>query len=167
MKKEIPNANKDKSQKDLDCDHRSLRLRSVTGFENRKPKKLKAFSLAELVFVLGIIAILYMLVMPNQASTVAMAKSIEAKSMLNQVYSLERNYFFMYSKYSTSLEEIGFEQERLSTEGGQANYRIEIVEASSNSFVANAVAVNDFDGDGEINIWEINHDKTLKEVTKD
>ena len=86
------------------------------------PKKLKAFSLAELVFVLGIIAILYMLVMPNQASTVAMAKSIEAKSMLNQVYSLQRNYFFMYSKYSTSLDEIGFEQERLSTEGfGFAN----------------------------------------------
>ena len=135
--------------------------------KNQRIKKLKAFSLAELVFVLGIIAILYMLVMPNQASTVAMAKSIEAKSMLNQVYSLERNYFFMYSKYSTSLEEIGFEQERLSTEGGQANYRIEIVEASGNTFMANAVAVNDFDGDGEINIWQIDHEKALKEVTKD
>jgi len=98
---------------------------------------------------------------------VAMAKSIEAKSMLNQVYSLERNYFFMYSKYSTSLEEIGFEQERLSTEGGQANYRIEVTEASGNTFIANAVAVNDFDGDGEINIWQIDGDKVLKEVTKD
>ena len=73
----------------------------------------------------------------------------------------------MYSKYSTSLDEIGFEQERLSTEGGQANYRIEIIEASSNSFVANAIAVNDFDGDGEINVWEINQDKVLKEITKD
>jgi len=141
-------------------------LRQAQGSEFIR-KKLKAFSLAELVFVLGIIAILYMLVMPNQASTVAMAKSIEAKSMLNQVYSLERNYFFMYSKYSTSLEEIGFEQERLSTEGGQANYRIEVAEASSNTFIANAVAVNDFDGDGEINIWQIDSDKVLKEVTKD
>jgi type IV pilus assembly protein PilE len=130
-------------------------------------KKLKAFSLAELVFVLGIIAILYMLVMPNQASTVAMAKSIEAKSMLNQVYSLERNYFFMYSKYSANLDEIGFEQERLSTEGGQANYRIEIAEASSSTFIANAVAVSDFDGDGEINVWQIDGDKVLKEITKD
>jgi len=52
-------------------------LRQAQGSEF-KTKKLKAFSLAELVFVLGIIAILYMLVMPNQASTVAMAKSIEA-----------------------------------------------------------------------------------------
>jgi len=141
-------------------------LRQARGSEFKR-KKLKAFSLAELVFVLGIIAILYMLVMPNQASTVAMAKSIEAKSMLNQVYSLERNYFFMYSKYSASLEEIGFEQERLSTEGGQANYRIEVTEASGNTFIANAVAVNDFDGDGEINIWQIDGDKVLKEVTKD
>lgn len=133
----------------------------------KKAKRIKAFSLAELVFVLGIIAILYMLVMPNQASTVAMAKSIEAKSMLNQVYSLERNHFFMYSKYSNSLEEIGFEQELLTTEGGQANYRIEIIEASAASFIANAVAVNDFDGDGEINVWQIDQQKTLKEVTKD
>lgn len=134
----------------------------------KKPKRhLKAFSLAELVFVLGIIAILYMLVMPNQASTVGMAKSIEAKSMLNQVYSLEKNYFFMYSKYSNSLEEIGFDQELLTTEGGQANYRIQIVESSGTSFLANAEAVVDFDADGEYNVWQIDQSKMLKEVTKD
>ena len=74
---------------------------------------LKAFTLAEVLIVLAIIGILVMLVIPNQAGSIAMAKSIEAKSMLNQVHALEKNHFYMYSKYSMSLDEIGFEQERL------------------------------------------------------
>lgn len=130
-------------------------------------KKAKAFSLAELLFVLGIIGILYLLVMPNQSSAVAMAKSIEAKGMLNQVYALEKNQFFMYSKYSNSLEEIGFEQERLVTEGGQANYRLMVEDATSNSFLVKAEAVVDFDGDGQYNIWQIDQNKMLKEIVKD
>jgi type IV pilus assembly protein PilE len=135
---------------------------------NAKHKgKVKAFSLAELVFVLGIIAILYMLVMPNQSGVVAQARSIEAKSNLNQVYALQKNYFFMYSKYSNSLTDINFEQNRLVTEGGQANYRITILEASNAGFVAQAESVTDFDADGNLNIWTINQDKELIETLKD
>lgn len=126
-----------------------------------------AFSLAELVFVLGIIAILYMLVMPSQAGVVAQAKSLEAKSNLNQVYALEKNYFFMYSKYSNSLTEINFEQNRLVTENGQSNYRIQIIEASNTGFVAQAESVTDFDADGVYNVWTINQDKELVETVKD
>ena len=70
-------------------------------------------------------------------------------------------------KYSASLEELGFEQQPLVTEGGHANYRIEIVEASEGGFRATATAVVDFDGDGEYNVWEIDQDKNLKETVKD
>ncbi len=133
-----------------------------------KPKGyVNAFSLAELVFVLGIIAILYMLVMPSQSGVVAQAKSIEAKSNLNKVYALEKNQFFMYSKYSTSLTDINFEQNRLVTEGGQSNYRIQIIEASNSGFVAQAESVTDFDADGTFNIWTIDQDKNLTETVKD
>ena len=135
--------------------------------KNRKKGRLAAMTLMEIVMVLGIIAILFMLVLPNQSRTVAMAKSIEAKSMLNQVYSMQKNYFFMYSKYSMSLDEIGFEQERLATEGGQANYRIQITEASNGSFNAQAEAVVDFGADGTLNVWSIDQNKLLKEVVKD
>lgn len=134
-----------------------------------EPKKghLKAFSLAELVFVLGIIAILYMLVMPSQAGVVAQAKALEAKSNLNQVYALEKNYFFMYSKYSTNLSDINFEQNRLVTENGQSNYRIQIIEASNSAFTAQAESVTDFDADGIFNVWTINQNKELVETVKD
>lgn len=53
------------------------------------------------------------------------------------------------------------------TDGGHANYRIEIVEASEHGFTATATAVVDFDGDGEYNVWEIDQDKNLRETVKD
>ena len=95
------------------------------------------------------------------------AKSTEAKIQLQHMYTLEKTFFFEHSKYSTDPEEVAFEQQKLNTDGGQANYRIEITEATSNTFKARATAVVDFDGDGVFNVWEIDHNKTLKEVTKD
>jgi len=47
----------------------------------------------------------------------------------------------------------------LVTNNGNANYRIEIVEASTAGFKAIAIAVVDFDGDGNFNTWEINEEK--------
>lgn len=73
----------------------------------------------------------------------------------------------MQSRYSSDLKEIGFEQEKLSTEGGNANFRIQLGEVDNNSFKATATSVVDFDGDGTFNVWEINQDKQLKEVTPD
>lgn len=143
------------------------KIDSPTPVANTKKGYVNAFSLAELVFVLGIIAILYMLVMPSQAGVVGQAKSLEARSNLNQLYALEKNYFFMYSKYSMSLEEIDFEQNRLVTEGGQANYRIQILEASNTGFLAQAESVTDFDADGTYNVWTINQNKELIETVKD
>jgi type IV pilus assembly protein PilE len=85
------------------------------------------------------------------------------------VQTLEKNYFYEHSKYSKDLTEIGFIQERLTTDSkdGRANYRIEITNASNTAFTARATAVVDFNGNGTFNVWEIDQDKTLKEVTAD
>lgn len=137
--------------------------------EKRKllQKRYKAFTMTELLVVMAIIGILVMLVLPNNASVVAKAKSIEAQTSLSHVYSLQKAYFIQYSKYSNSLEEIGFEEMALTTENGSSNYKITIVESSSNSFKAKATAVVDFDGDGQLNEWEIDQNKSLKETVKD
>lgn len=136
-------------------------------FDNKSTLYQKAFTLTEILVVLAIIGILILLVLPNQSGVVSQAKSLEAQSHLNQVHALQKNYFHIHSKYSESLEDINYTPAKLIDEGGNANYRIEIVESSHNSFRARATAVTDFDGDGTFNVWEIDQDKNLKEVTKD
>lgn len=135
--------------------------------KNFKKASVKAYSLTEILIVLCIIGILLLMVLPNQTSVIGQAKAIEAQAMLNQVYGLQKSYFYRYSKYSGNLEEIGFEQEATVDDGGQAVYRIEITESSNDSFVARATAVSDLDGDGSFNTWEINNKKMLTEVTKE
>jgi len=134
---------------------------------NSKSAYLKAYSLTEILIVLCIIGILLLMVLPNQTSVISQAKAIEAQAMLNQVYGLEKSYFYRHSKYTSSLEELGFEQEATVDDGGQAVYKIEISDASGDSFSARATAVSDLDGDGVFNTWEINSKKILTEVTKE
>ena len=117
--------------------------------------------------VLIIIGILVLLALPNLLPLISRTKSTEAQLQLKHVHTLEKSHFYIHSKYSADLAEIGFEQERLSTEGGQANYRIEITSANNTAFTARATAVADFDGDGTYNVWEVDQDNTLKEITKD
>lgn len=133
----------------------------------RIKKKIKAYSLSEILIVLAIIGILILLVMPNQTAVVSQAKSLEAQNMLTHVHSLQKNFFYRYSKYSSSLDEIGFVQEETINENGQAVYLITIEEASGRGFVAKAKALSDFDGDGVYNVWQIDEKRNLKEIVRD
>jgi type IV pilus assembly protein PilE len=127
----------------------------------------EAYSLTEILIVLCIIGILLLMVLPNQTSVIGQAKAIEAQAMLNQVYGLQKSNFYRFSKYSGSLEELGFEQELTVDEGGQAVYKIEIIDATNDSFLARATSVSDLDGDGNLNTWEIDSKKILTETVKE
>lgn len=94
-----------------------------------KVKDLRAFSLPEMLVVLVIIGILVLIALPNLMPLISKAKSMEAQQQLAFVHTLQKSYFYTYSRYSDSLDEIGFEQQPLVTEGGNANYRIGITEA--------------------------------------
>jgi len=132
-------------------------------------RKVKAYTLTEILVVLVIIGILVLLALPNLLPLITKAKSTEAKVQLEHVATLEKSFFYEKSKYSADLTEIGFIQEKLTTDGkdGRANYKIEVVTATNNAFLARATAVTDFDGDGTFNVWEIDQDKNLKEVVAD
>lgn len=129
--------------------------------------QLPGFTLTELLVVLVIIGILVLLALPRLMPLIAKAKSTEAQMQLGHLHALQLGYFYLHSRYSNDLEEIGFEQEKLVTEEGTANYLIEIIESGPSTFKARATAIVDFDGDGQFNVWEIDQDKKLIEVTRD
>ena len=97
---------------------------------------MRAFSLTELLVVLVIIG-------NSGAGGDAELDAVDlkgegdgAQQQLTFLHSLEKSYFYTYSRYSDDLEELGFEQATLVTDGGNANYRIEVVEAGENGFKA-------------------------------
>lgn len=130
-------------------------------------KKIPAFNMQELLVVLVIIGILILIALPNLMPIISRTKALEAQNHLIHLYGLQRNHFFMYSKYSNDFDAIDFLSEKTVKNGGVANYEYEIIQAGNNTFKAKAIAVTDFDGDGVFNVWEIDQDKNLKEIVKD
>ncbi len=128
---------------------------------------VKAFSLAEILIVLAIMGILIMLVVPNQAGVASRTKSLEAQQELKMVQNLQYAYFLQFSKYAGDLQTINYMPHKTVLAGGTANYEVSIVESSPTGFIAKAEAVQDFDGDGTKNSWEIDQDGVLKEIQPD
>ncbi|TCC99778.1 type IV pilin protein [Pedobacter psychroterrae] len=131
--------------------------------------KLSAYTLTEILVVLVIIGILVLLALPNLMPLITKAKTTEAKMQLEHAHQLQKAYFYEHSRYSSNLEEIGFTQEKLTTDGadGKANYQLEVVSATATNFVVRATAAVDFNGNGTFNVWEIDQEKNLRETQPD
>jgi type IV pilus assembly protein PilE len=134
---------------------------------NINKKRLHGFTLSELLMVLSIMGILILLALPSFMPLISKTKQIEAKLQLKHVLQLEKSYYFMNSKYSGSFNEIGYEPSKMVSEGGNANYKIEISDASNKGFVAIATSVTDFDNDGVFNVWQMDQNEQLKETIPD
>lgn len=130
-------------------------------------KKLHSYNLQEVLVVLAIIGILLLIALPNLMPLISKAKSVEAQTQLKAISNAQKQYFYMYSKYSTDFSEIDFEAPKTVKENGTANYSYEIIQATNNEFKARATATTDFNGDGIFNVWEIDHNGNPKEVTND
>jgi type IV pilus assembly protein PilE len=130
-------------------------------------KKTNAFNLQELLVVLVIIGILLLLALPNLMPLISKTKSLEAQTQLKHIANLEKQHFFMHSKYSADFNTIDFEAPKTVAQNGNANYTYEITEASNATFRVRATAVTDFDADGVFNVWEIDQNLTPKEIVKD
>lgn len=129
--------------------------------------KLNGISLIEVITVVIIIGIISSIVVTNLSPTVIKTKVKEARFQLNHLHTLEQAHFMEFSRYSSDLNEIGFSQLQLTTEGGQANYKIEIIEASNSGYKARATSVVDFDQDGAYDVWEMDQAGKLTNTVPD
>lgn len=130
-------------------------------------KKLPSFNLQEMLIVLAIIGILLLIALPNLMPLITKAKSVEAQIQLKAIYNAEKQYHFMYSKYSNSFDEIDFEIPKNVNENGSAYYNYEIIKSSNNDFKVRATALTDFNGNGIFNVWEIDQAGLPKQITND
>jgi type IV pilus assembly protein PilE len=125
------------------------------------------FSLTELMVVLVIIGVLVLLALPRLLPIITKAKTTEAKLQLKQLFTLEQTFKFEHDRYTRSLAEMGFEQEKLISEGGQARYRVEVLSADEKGFMAQALSTVDFDDDGTFNVWTVDQTGMIKEKVPD
>jgi len=142
-------------------------MKFLSSIRSLSSRKVKGMTLIELLLVLALVGILLSMAVPKLMPLIGRTKSLEAQMQLKHLLTLEKNYFYINSKYSGNLDDVGFEQSKLVTENGKANYKIEVTEASNKGFTARAVSVTDFDQDGQLNAWQINQDEEIKELIKD
>ena len=126
-----------------------------------------AVTLNEMLVAIVIMGVLALIALPNLLPLISKAKFSEAKLQLAHIYTLEKTYYMENSKYSGNINDIGYEQQKLTSQQGQANYKITIESATSNSFTAKATSVVDFDGDGVMSIWQVDQDNNIKEIQPD
>ncbi|MCF6297761.1 MAG: prepilin-type N-terminal cleavage/methylation domain-containing protein [Flavobacteriaceae bacterium] len=130
-------------------------------------RKVRAFTLNEMLMVMAIIGILLLLALPTFMPLISKTKAQEAKIQLKYISNLQTQYRYINSKYSMEFLEIDFEAPLTVNQGGTANYRYEIIKASNESYKARAEAIVDFDGDGIFNVWIIDENGNPKETVKD
>jgi len=97
-------------------------------FHNRQ----RGFTLIELMIVVVIIGILAALAIPRFMNATVKAKESEAKTMLKQIFTLERVYRQEQGEYTPALADLGFEQPT------NSRYIYAIDNAAPNTFQASA-----------------------------
>jgi type IV pilus assembly protein PilA len=75
-------------------------------------KKVRGFTLIELMIVVAIIGILAAIAIPNFIRFQAKSKQSEAKTNLKAVFTAQRAYFGEKDRYGSSFDKIGFQPEK-------------------------------------------------------
>lgn len=130
-------------------------------------KKIKAYNLQEILVVLVIIGILLLVALPNLMPLISKAKSTEAQIQLKALHSSLTTHRYLYSKYTTDINQLDFEIPKTVNNNGSSYYSYDILSATNNSYKARATAITDFDGDGVFNVWEIDENGLPKQIIKD
>ena len=107
-----------------------------------------------------IIGILATLAYPSLEGYLQRSKQTEAKVGLSAVFTAQKIYFAINQTYADSLSNLDVQLET----GGSSRYSITLT-GSSSSFTA--TAKGNLDDDAVLDIWTIDHNKTLQNTVND
>jgi type IV pilus assembly protein PilA len=142
-----------------------------------KVRSQHGFSLTELMIVVAIIGILAAIAIPKFMSFQARAKQSEAKANLVHIHTAEMAYFAEYNGYIDDFNAIGF-----GVTGSSQRYYYELGKTHSGTLPPGctastldsvsssgfkAVAIGNIDGDSTCDVWTIDENKNLVNVTND
>ena len=122
-------------------------------------KNSKGFTLIELMIVVVIIGILAALAIPRFMRATTKSKQTEGKSILKQIYVMERAYRQEFDTYHSNLDTIGVEIP------ANVRYSYVITNATDSTFLASAGA--DLDDDANRDSMTIDQTGTLTQVLND
>jgi prepilin-type N-terminal cleavage/methylation domain-containing protein len=140
---------------------------------SREKKRLtqKGFTLIEMLIVLVIIGILAGLAIPRYVGATSKAKQVEAKQLLQQMYTMEQSYRIEHDSYW--IPPGGVAASKASPKAfapigveimPSARYSYEI-SGSADHFTATASA--NLDDDPTLDVWSIEQTGVLKAITDD
>jgi len=135
--------------------------------KGKELKKLKAFSMNEVLVVLVIVGILSTIAISSMGDLVGDAYRTEAESNLNMIKTRQEYYHMKKFEYSTDLNKIGFNPPKKEKDGGQSVYTYEVIEADKTTFTAQATADKDFDGDGIYEVLILRHEGPIQVKVED
>ncbi len=125
------------------------------------------FTLIELMIVIVVIGILATLAVPKYMTVTRKAKESEAKLVLSQLHSLQEAYYRENDTYASMLEDLGFEQEKLISEGGKARFKVTLLSGDAKTYTAIATSTVDYDADGVYSVWRVSNDGKIVNITPD
>lgn len=125
------------------------------------------FSLTEILVVIVIIGILVLLALPKFTAVIDRTKETEARLQLKHLHTLQQAYRYGNDRFGKTLAAIGFEQQTLISSGGNARYKIGILDADLQGYTARAVSVVDSDGDGIFSTFEVNETGKIIQISLD
>jgi type IV pilus assembly protein PilE len=119
------------------------------------------------MIVIVVIGILATLAVPKYMTVTRKAKESEAKMFLSQLHSLQEAYYRENDTYAKTLEDLGFEQEKLISEGGKARYKVTLSSGDTKTYTAIATSTVDYDADGVYSVWRVSNDGKIENITLD